>query len=372
MSTLTRSTQRACQALALAMASALVVSPATAQTVDHSKMHHPPPAAPASPKAKPKPKKKASAAPVPKPVDPHAGHVMTKPKPAPKPKPVAKPKPVDPHAGHVMPPPNSVPPPAADVVDHSAMDHSTMDHGEPAAPDQPRTPIPVLTPEDRAAAFPEIAAHAAHDRSRHSYWLVDRLERSHGDDGSGLDWKATAWIGGDIHRLWLRSEGESFDGRVEHGDIEVLGGRAISPWWDLVAGIRHDFGEGPSQTFAAVGVSGLAPYKIEVEATAYVGTSGQTAARIEASYDTLLTNRVILQWHAEAELFAKDDEDRGIGAGLSKLKGGLRLRYEVRRQFAPYIGVTWERAFGGTADFRRDRFDDVSDTRLVAGVRVWF
>jgi copper resistance protein B len=123
------------------------------------------------------------------------------------------------------------------------MDHSTMDHGEAAA-DQPITPIPVLTDEDRLAAFPEVVGHAAHDRSRHSFWMIDRLEASDGDNGGGLDWKATAWIGGDINRLWLRSEGLAFDGQVEHGDIEVLGGRAISPWWDVVAGIRHDFGEG--------------------------------------------------------------------------------------------------------------------------------
>jgi copper resistance protein B len=249
------------------------------------------------------------------------------------------------------------------------MDHSTMHHDEARAPDEPRTPIPALTAADRAAAFPEVAGHAAHDRGRHSFWLVDRLEAT---EHNGLDWKAAAWVGGDINRLWLRSEGQSIDGRIEHGDLEVLGGRAISPWWDLVAGVRHDFGEGPSQTFAAVGVTGLAPYKIEVEATAYLGSSGQTAARLEASYDTLLTNRLILQWHAEANVYGKEDERRGIGAGLSTLETGVRLRFEVTRQFAPYIGLTWERAFGGTADFRRDHFDDVSDTRFVAGVRVWF
>ena len=461
MSTFTRKSQRTGHALALAIAAVLVASPATAQTMDHSKMHHPPPAAePVAPKPKPKPKKKAPAAPAAKPADPHAGHVMPKPvpaptaaakpkpvdphaghgmpkaapapkpatkpkaadphaghvgpKPKPAPKPIAKPEPVDPHAGHKMPMPQAVPvPPDAPVdhstmdhstmddapmdhstmdhstmdhstmdhsamdhsamdhsaMDHSAMDHSAMDHGESAATGQPRTPIPVLTPEDRAAAFPEVAGHAAHDRSRHSFWLLDRLEAN---DDDGFGWKATAWVGGDIHRLWLRSEGESVDGRVEQGDLEVLGGRAISPWWDLVAGIRQDFGDGPSQTYAAVGVTGLAPYKIEIEATAYLGSSGQTAARVEASYDTLLTNRLILQWHAEADLYGKDDADRGVGAGLSTLEAGLRLRYEITRQFAPYIGVSWERAFGGTADFRRDHSDDVSEARLVAGVRVWF
>jgi copper resistance protein B len=329
--------------VALGFVAALAATPALAQEMDHSqmdhsKMHHPPPAqAPAAPKAKPKKKKKA---------------------------PAATAKSADPHAGHALPPP-----PPAEPLDHSTMDHSTMHHDEARAPDEPRTPIPALTAADRAAAFPEVAGHAAHDRGRHSFWLVDRLEAT---EHNGLDWKAAAWGGGDINRLWLRSEGQSIDGRIEHGDLEVLGGRAISPWWDLVAGVRHDFGDGPSQTFAAVGVTGLAPYKIEVEATAYLGSSGQTAARLEASYDTLLTNRLILQWHAEANVYGKEDERRGIGAGLSTLETGVRLRFEVTRQFAPYIGLTWERAFGGTADFRRDHFDDVSDTRFVAGVRVWF
>lgn len=162
------------------------------------------------------------------------------------------------------------------------------------------------------------------------------------------------------------------DGQVEHGDIEVLGGRAMTPWWDLVAGVRHEVGDGPSQTFVAIGVTGLAPYKIEVEATAYLGGSGQTAARLEASYDTLLTNRFILQWHAEANLHGKPDESRGIGSGLGTLEAGLRLRYEVTRRFAPYVGLSWERAYGGTADFRRAHFENVSDTRLVAGIRFWF
>lgn len=335
-------------AIALAVAAALCAGPVAAQAVDHSKMHHPAPApAPAKPKPKPKPKaKQPAAAPVAKPADPHAGHAA----PAPAPATVE----------------------TAPAEDHSTMDHSTMQHDAPAPPGQPHTPIPALSDADRAAAFPPLAAHAAHDRSRHSYWLADRLEAWDAEDGTGFGWKATAWVGGDIHRLWLRSEGEAVDSHVEHGDIEVLGGRAMTPWWDLVAGVRHEVGDGPSQTFVAIGVTGLAPYKIEVEATAYLGGSGQTAARLEASYDTLLTNRFILQWHAEANLHGKPDESRGIGSGLGTLEAGLRLRYEVTRRFAPYVGLSWERAYGGTADFRRAHFENVSDTRLVAGIRFWF
>lgn len=276
-------------------------------------------------------------------------------------------------------------------VDHAQMDHSTMDHGPaPAAEDPhadhaamghalpelpadaaPRTPVPALTDADRAAAFPPVGGHAAHDRGIHSYWLADRLEWQDTDEAA-LAWEGLAWIGGDVDRVWLRSEGETEDGRVEHANVEVLYGHAVTAWWDVVAGVRHDFGEGPSRTWAAFGVQGLAPYKFEVEATAYVGDGGRTAASLEAEYDTLLTNRLILQWTAEANLHGKDDPARGIGSGLSTVEAGARLRYEITRRFAPYVGIEHERAFGGTADLRRDAGHAVDETRLVAGVRFWF
>jgi copper resistance protein B len=264
----------------------------------------------------------------------------------------------DPHAGHVMPP----------EEEQAPIDHAAMGHEMPAPDDAPRTPIPVLTEADRVAAFPPLQGHAAHDKQTHSYWLIDRLEAWDSDEGTAVGWDATAWIGGDIHRVWLRTEGETVDGDVESADIEVLGGRAFARWWDVVAGVRHDFGDGPSQTFAAIGVMGVAPGKYEVEATAYLGTSGQTALELEAEYDTLLTNRLILQWRGEVEFFGKEDAERGIGSGLSTIEVGARLRYEVNRRFAPYVGVEYERAFGGTGELRPQDHD----TRVVAGVRIWF
>lgn len=259
------------------------------------------------------------------------------------------------------------------AVDHSTMDHSAMDH---ATMDQPApvriTPVPPATQADREAAFPAVHAHHQHGTSVHSYWLLDRLEVSDAEDGTALGWEANAWIGGDIQRVWLRSEGESVDGRIEHGDVEVLYGRGVRAWWDVLAGVRHDIGQGPSRTWAAIGVQGLAPYKFEVAATAYLAQGGRTALRAEAEYDTLLTNRLILQWRAEANAHGKDDPLAGIGAGLSTLEAGARLRYEITRQFAPYIGIEHDRAFGNTADLRRDAGHDAADTRLVAGVRVWF
>lgn len=253
-----------------------------------------------------------------------------------------------------------------------AHDHAAMGHAAPRAADQPRTPIPQLTDADRAAAKPPSKGHPAHDNTIQSFVLFDRLEGFHADGGNGLAWEAQAWIGRDLDKLWLRSEGERSRGHTEAADIEVLYGRAVAPWWDVVAGVRHDFKPGASQDFAAIGIQGVAPYKFEVEATAYLGESGRTGARIEVEYDTLLTNRLILQPLLELEFHGQDDARRGIGSGLGTAEAGLRLRYEIRREFAPYVGLVHERAFGRTADFRRDDGEPVGDTRWVAGFRVWF
>jgi copper resistance protein B len=323
----------------------------------------------------------------------HAGHVAP---PPPQEAPEHAADQQDPHAGHVMPEPQpahedaeetTTPAQGHQTVDHAAMghaamegiDHSTMqgmDHA--AASDDlpagapPRDPIPVVTPADRIAAFPDVGGHAVHDNGIHYFTLIDRLETWDADEGSPLAWEASGWVGTDLDRLWWRSEGEAIDGTTEDGTLELFYGRAIARWWDAVVGVRHDIGEGPSRTFAALGVIGLSPYKFEVEATAYLGQGGQTGLGLEAEYDTLLTNRLILQWLAEAQAWGEDDPRHGVGSGLSTLEAGLRLRYEVTRRFAPYIGIVHERAFGGTADLRRAEFDSVRDTRIVAGLRLWF
>lgn len=262
-------------------------------------------------------------------------------------------------------------------MDHSAMDHSQMDHskmGHSGAPpaSEPREPIPTPTEADRAAAFPPVSHHMRHAPAVNSYFVLNRLEAVEVEHGSAQAWEGQAWIGTDTDRLWLRSEGEREHGRTESADLEVLYGRAISPWWDLVAGLKHDFAPAGSQNWAAIGVQGLSPYKFEVAATAYVGESGRTALNLEAEYELLLTNRLILQPLVEVDLSGRDDPQRGIGSGLSSIEAGLRLRYEISRRFAPYVGVSWERAFGGTADYRRDAGEQVEDTRLVAGLRLWF
>ncbi len=211
-----------------------------------------------------------------------------------------------------------------------------------------------------------------HGAGINHYVLLDRLQASDNHTGSGQDWEARAWLGGDIDRLWLRSEGERRRGQTHDASLEAFYDHAISPWWDVLLGARQDLAPGQRQSWAAIGVQGLAPYKFETEATLYLGSGGRAAFRLEAEYDVLLTNRLILQPRVEADVALTDDDRRGIGSGLEEVEAGLRLRYEITRKFAPYIGWVHSRRFGDSAQ-RADGDDTPArESRFVAGVRVWF
>lgn len=257
-------------------------------------------------------------------------------------------------------------------MDHSNMDHSQMNHSSADTPrTTSRTPIPVLTDADRQAAFAPLPGHTVHDSGINSFFLLDQLEYQDADEGSTLAWDASGWVGGDINRVWFRSEGERTNGVTEDAELQLLYGRSVGPWWDVVAGVRQDFKPESPQTWAAFGVQGMALYAFEAEATAFVGENGQTAARLEGDYDILLTNRLILQPTAEANFYGKNDSERGVGSGLANTELGLRLRYEIVREFAPYIGISWSRSYGNTADMLRDEGEDVEEARFVAGIRMW-
>lgn len=258
-------------------------------------------------------------------------------------------------------------------MDHSKMGHSMMNHDNKDVRLEPVTPIPEITEADRIAAFPDLNDHAMHGESAiNSMLLIDQLEVWNASPGAGLGWDAVAWVGSDINRLWLRTEGEYVDSTLESADLELLAGHSVAAWWDFLVGVRHDFKPGPSQTFLAVGVMGLSPYKFETDITAYLGEGGQTAARLQFEYETLFTGRLILQPKLEFNLYGKDDPARGIGSGLSDAELGLRLRYEITRQFAPYFGVAWSKSFGQTADYLRDAGEETGGVRWVAGFRMWF
>ena len=259
---------------------------------------------------------------------------------------------------------------SAEPMDHSQMQGMTP--ATPAASSQSRTPIPPLTDADRAAVYNAPGGHVVHDSGINSLFVINQLEWQGSDDGRAVGWDGKGWMGGDIDRLWLRTEGERAKGKTEKAEVQALWGHAISPWWDVVAGMRQDFKPGDSQSWAAFGLQGMALYNFEAEATLFVGEGGQTAARLEGDYDILLTNRLVLQPTAEANFYGKNDPGRGIGSGLAQTEVGVRLRYEIRREFAPYVGVTWNRAYGQTAEYARDEGEDRSEVRWVLGVRLWF
>ena len=280
------------------------------------------------------------------------------------------------HAQHAMPKPAATTQqqPPAEQETHDAHDHAAMQqHAATSGNGEATYSPPPLTDADRAAAFPDLSGHdmAEHMDDDPFVWKVmaDRLEWQQGDV---LAWEGSAYAGHDRGRLWLRSHGEREQGHDAHASVEVLWGKPVDAWWDVVAGVRQDIGAGPDRTWLALGVQGLAPYKFEISATAYLGDGGRSAASLEAEYEVLLTNKLILQPVVEATLYGRDDPALGIGSGLSEVEAGLRLRYEFHREIAPYVGYEWSRQFGKTADFARDAGEPVQDRHLVAGVRFWF
>jgi copper resistance protein B len=203
--------------------------------------------------------------------------------------------------------------------------------------------------------------------------LLDRLEYVHSrDGGNAMAIDGQAWYGKNFDKLWMKFEGEQADGKLQDLRTEALWDHAVATYWSTQIGVRHDFGVGPSRTWAALGIEGLAPYWFETEATFYVGPNGRTAARASFEYEALLTQRLILQPELEVNAYGKDDPQRGIGSGLSDAEVGLRLRYEIRREFAPYIGVVWHQRFGRTADLARAQGEHANDLQFVAGFRIWY
>jgi copper resistance protein B len=200
--------------------------------------------------------------------------------------------------------------------------------------------------------------------------IMDLLEYQL-DDEDGYRWDGEAWLGGDIHRLVVKSEGEG-GSDLESGEVQLLYSHAISAYFDAQAGLRYDFEPSPSRTYATVAVEGVAPYWLGVDAALFLSDRGELLARLEGSYDLRITQRLILQPRAELNLSVEDIPEIGVGSGISESELGLRLRYEIHREFAPYIGVTFDEAHGDTAEFARAVGEDVSESRFVVGMRAWF
>ena len=247
----------------------------------------------------------------------------------------------------------------------------------------PTTPIPGTAPDHVAPDPPRqmmgdmsykdmVSMMQMDDTHRFGKVMLDQFEWRDAQQGAAGAWDAQGWYGGDYNKLWIKTEGERVAGITHSASIDVLFDRVVGRWWDAQGGIRQDFGRGPARTWLALGLQGLAPYWLDAEATFYVGEEGRTAARLKADYDLLLTQRLILQPYGEVNIYSKSDAEREVGSGLSDLELSLRLRYEVRREFAPYLGVGWFKRFGTTAELARAAGEGSDEVQLVAGLHIWF
>lgn len=262
------------------------------------------------------------------------------------------------------------------TMDHSKMNHAeqggTMNHGEMSmqggdAPENARDP------NDYADGYTLDAMPFYSDESHNLYsLLVDRLESVTTAGNAAMTYDLQAWVGQTYNRALIRAEGEMQNGLSENARTELLWAHAITPYWDSHLGVRYDSGSGRGRGWLAFGVQGLAPYWLYVEATAYVNEQGRMAFRTELEYDVLITQRLILQPRVEANFYSKNDAVHGLGNGLSNIEAGVRLRYEFRREFAPYIGVEWASTVGNTANYAKANGNTVDETRFVAGIHFWF
>lgn len=311
---------------------------------------------------------------------------------------------------------------AAQTHDHSQMDHSQVDHSQMHHPVKPKpsgvSSAPLINPETKViseslsplpAADQDHSQHAisepslldhkqltelSAERDPHAFsdgiplpehllghggsqqnllsLITDRLETMSNLHNAELVYDAQAWFGQTYDRALIRAEGEVNNGAAQNARSELLWAHAISPYWDSHLGIRYDHGLKPDRSWLALGVQGLAPYWVYVEATAYLGEQGRTAFRLELEYDLLITQKLILQPRIEANIYGKQDLTRQLGNGLADFEAGIRLRYELNRQFAPYMGVEWTNQIGKTAELQMINGQASDQTRLVAGVHFWF
>lgn len=274
----------------------------------------------------------------------------------------------------------------APAMDHGAapahgdsmagMDHGDMQMQGGSPPADARDPHGYSDGFERGSgkySLPGVPRLQLDDRMSFASLRINRLERAwarHGENATTYDLQAR--IGRDLDHLIVKSEGDIAQGRLQDSRTELLWGHATSAYWNTQLGVRFDHGAGQDRQWLAFGVQGLAPYWFELDATAYLGSSGRTALRLEASYDWLLTRKLVLQPHTEWNFYGKSDPANDIGSGLSSASAGLRMRYEITLQIAPYVGVEWQHSFGRTGDFVRASGGRTTQTRWVVGMNFWF
>lgn len=362
-----------------------VASPGLAQTSGHSAHQQAPPAEEQAPSPEPRAGHDMSgmASPQTARPAPSAGHDMST-----MPGMTAQPRAPAGHDMSTMPEmawpqtPPAEAPAGHDMSAMTAMPDLETSADNPGRPPEPPAPAAAsarpahaadlyFDPQQMAAAREQLRVENGDIRTR--VVIVDRLEATFGEGADGYVWDAQGWYGGDINRFWWKSEGEGvIDGQLERGEVEALYSRAFTPYFDFQAGVRQRYTPEADRTDLVLGVQGLAPYWFDVDVAAFLSNEGELSARAQAEYDLRLTQRLILQPRAEINLSAENIPELAIGSGVSSAELGVRLRYEIHREFAPYVGVGWSSSFGGTRDFIQARGEDPENARLVLGIRAWF
>ncbi len=202
--------------------------------------------------------------------------------------------------------------------------------------------------------------------------VMGETEVRNADGDNSHVWNANIWVGIDLNKFWIKTKGEKASQETEKSELQLLYSKAIAPFWDIQFGVKKDFHPSPSRTWGVIAAKGLAPYLFGVEASLFVGESGRVGVRLEAEYEYMFSQKLILSPEIEVNLFSKNDELTGLGRGLSNIEAGLRLRYEITREFTPYIGINWEKKYSNTADFASNENKDIENAQLVTGVRFWF
>ncbi len=202
--------------------------------------------------------------------------------------------------------------------------------------------------------------------------VMGEVEVRQTDGANPRAWNIDAWVGKDLDKLWIKSEKEIVDGKTEESELQLLYSKAIDPFWDIQYGVKKDFKPTPSRTWGVIAAKGIAPYLFEIDASLFVGGSGRTAVRLDAEYEYMFSQKLVLSPELEMNIFGKDDEVTGTGKGLADIGAGLRLRYELTREFALYVGINWGKKYGNTATFASSEGEDIEDSQVVTGVRFWF
>ena len=285
----------------------------------------------------------------------------------------------DPHAGHPAPGrPDDDEESAGPHASHDMREHRETAEMPPTKSPPPEASFGPLHAAD--AVFDPEVMEAARNRLRieegglrHYLFLADRLEGGFGDGDERYAWDLQGWYGGDIHRLWFKSEGEGEPGDGTHElEVQALYSRAISPFFDAQLGVRYDVRPDPDRSYVVAGIQGLLPFVFELDAALFLSDKGDLSGRVETEYDLRITQRLVMQPRLEFDFAAQATPELGIGSGFSSVEAGVRLRYEIRREIAPYVGVAWERKLGDTADLARASGEDARSLQLVLGARFWF